>query len=108
MKLILNSLDARKDVGGTRSMDIAWPRAKNEQLQVPGCVTGLERPPRQSNQRLNASFLEPGLTALVLAFASAGQSLRCVAAAFGRPITPSGTRLFGALYELRVRRTGDS
>jgi signal transduction histidine kinase len=56
MNLIINSIDATKDVDGTREIAIKSQRAENEQLQVSVSDTGIGLPPRQADQIFNPFF----------------------------------------------------
>jgi PAS domain S-box-containing protein len=56
MNLIINSIDAMKDVEGTREIAIKSQRAKNEQLQVSVIDTGLGLPSQRADQIFNAFF----------------------------------------------------
>jgi C4-dicarboxylate-specific signal transduction histidine kinase len=56
MNLIANSIDALKDVDGTRELVIKSQRAENEQLQVSVSDTGIGLPPRQADQIFNPFF----------------------------------------------------
>jgi signal transduction histidine kinase len=56
MNLMMNSIDAMKDVDGTRELAIKSRRAKNEQLMVSVSDTGVGLPPQQANQIFDAFF----------------------------------------------------
>src|SRR5947209_7507967 len=56
MNLIMNSIDAMKDVDGTRELTIKSQRAENEQLLVSVSDTGVGLPPQQAEQIFNAFF----------------------------------------------------
>jgi PAS domain S-box-containing protein len=56
MNLILNSIDAMKDVGGTRELDICSRRTEDGQLMVLVRDTGVGLPPQQADQIFNAFF----------------------------------------------------
>jgi signal transduction histidine kinase len=56
MNLMLNGIDAMKDVDGTRELAIKSQRAENEQLQVSVSDTGVGLPPQQADQIFNAFF----------------------------------------------------
>ncbi|HUC27944.1 MAG TPA: PAS domain S-box protein [Candidatus Acidoferrum sp.] len=56
MNLIMNSIDAMKDVDGTRELTIKSERAENEQLLVSVSDTGVGLPPQQADQIFNAFF----------------------------------------------------
>jgi C4-dicarboxylate-specific signal transduction histidine kinase len=56
MNLMINSIDATKNVEGTRELVIKSQRAENEQLQVSVSDTGIGLPPQQEDQIFNAFF----------------------------------------------------
>src|ERR1039458_5602827 len=56
MNLIINSIDAMKDVDGTREIAITSQRAENEQLQVSVSDTGIGLPSQRADQIFNAFF----------------------------------------------------
>jgi C4-dicarboxylate-specific signal transduction histidine kinase len=56
MNLIVNSIDAMKDVDGTRELVICSQQADAGQLMVSVCDTGVGLPPRQGDQIFNAFF----------------------------------------------------
>jgi C4-dicarboxylate-specific signal transduction histidine kinase len=56
MNLMINSIDAMKDVDGTRRLDIISKRAENDQLTVSVSDTGLGLPLQQADQIFNAFF----------------------------------------------------
>jgi PAS domain S-box-containing protein len=56
MNLILNSIDAMRDVDGTRELAIQSQRAENEQLQITVSDTGVGLPPKQADKIFNAFF----------------------------------------------------
>jgi PAS domain S-box-containing protein len=56
MNLIVNSIDAMKDVAGTRELDITSQPAENEHLRVSVSDTGVGLPPQQADQIFNAFF----------------------------------------------------
>jgi NO-binding membrane sensor protein with MHYT domain len=56
MNLISNSIDAMKDVDGTRELAIKSRRAENEQLMLSVSDTGVGLPPQQADQIFNAFF----------------------------------------------------
>jgi PAS domain S-box-containing protein len=56
MNLIINSIDAMKDVDGPRELVIKSERADNEQLMVSISDTGVGLPPQQTDQIFNAFF----------------------------------------------------
>jgi signal transduction histidine kinase len=56
MNLIGNSIDAMKDMDGTRELAIKSQRAENGHLMVSVSDTGVGLPPRQADQIFNAFF----------------------------------------------------
>src|SRR3981081_2110679 len=56
MNLVSNSIDALKDVDGTRELAIKSRRGENEQLMVSVSDTGVGLPPQQANQIFDAFF----------------------------------------------------
>jgi signal transduction histidine kinase len=56
MNLIMNSIDAMKDVDGTRELAIKSQRGQNGELQVSVSDTGVGLPSKQTDQIFNAFF----------------------------------------------------
>jgi PAS domain S-box-containing protein len=56
MNLLLNGMDAMKDVDTTRELIIKSQPAKNELVMVSVCDTGVGLPPQQAEQIFNAFF----------------------------------------------------
>jgi NO-binding membrane sensor protein with MHYT domain len=56
MNLIGNSIDAMKDMNGTRELAIKSERAENDHLMVSVSDTGMGLPPQQADQIFNAFF----------------------------------------------------
>jgi C4-dicarboxylate-specific signal transduction histidine kinase len=56
MNLIVNSIDAMKEVEGTRNLAIKSQRAENEQVMLSVSDTGVGLPPQQADQIFNAFF----------------------------------------------------
>jgi C4-dicarboxylate-specific signal transduction histidine kinase len=56
MNLMMNAIDAMKDVDGARELIIKSQRAANEQLMVSVSDTGVGLPPQQADQIFNAFF----------------------------------------------------
>jgi signal transduction histidine kinase len=54
--LIINGIDAMKDVDGTRELAIKSQRAENEQVMVSVSDTGAGLPPQQTDEIFNAFF----------------------------------------------------
>ncbi len=56
MNLMINGIDAMKDVEGTRELSIKSQPAENEQLLISVSDTGPGLPPQQADQIFNAFF----------------------------------------------------
>src|SRR5882672_4508853 len=56
MNLMVNAIDAMKDVDGTRELDIKSERTEDEQLLLSVSDTGAGLPPQQADQIFNAFF----------------------------------------------------
>jgi C4-dicarboxylate-specific signal transduction histidine kinase len=56
MNLMINGIDAMKDVNGTRELTINSQRTDSEQVQVSIRDTGVGLPPQQADQIFNAFF----------------------------------------------------
>jgi PAS domain S-box-containing protein len=56
MNLMMNSIDAMKDVNGTRELTVHSQRGENEELVVSVSDTGVGLPPRQADQIFDAFF----------------------------------------------------
>jgi PAS domain S-box-containing protein len=56
MNLMINGIEAMKDVGGTRELAIKSQEAENEQVLVSVSDTGVGLPPHQMDQIFNAFF----------------------------------------------------
>jgi len=56
MNLMVNSIDAMKDVDGTRELAVKSQPAENDQLMVSVSDTGVGLPPQQADQIFNAFF----------------------------------------------------
>ncbi len=56
MNLMINGIDAMKNVDGVRELAIKSQRAENEQLLVSVSDTGVGLPPKQADQIFNAFF----------------------------------------------------
>jgi C4-dicarboxylate-specific signal transduction histidine kinase len=56
MNLMINGIDAMKNVDGTRELTIKSQRAENKELLVSVSDTGVGLPPQQSDQIFNAFF----------------------------------------------------
>jgi C4-dicarboxylate-specific signal transduction histidine kinase len=56
MNLMINGIDAMKDVDGTRELAIKSQRAENEEVMVSVTDSGVGLPPQQGEQIFNAFF----------------------------------------------------
>ena len=56
MNLMINGIDAMKDVDGTRELTIKSQRAEDDQLLVSVSDTGVGLPAQQADQIFNAFF----------------------------------------------------
>jgi signal transduction histidine kinase len=56
MNLMMNGIDAMKEVDGARELTIKSQRAENEQLQVSVSDTGVGLPPQHADKVFNAFF----------------------------------------------------
>ena len=56
MNLMINGIDAMKDVDGTRELALQSRRGENEQVVLSVCDTGVGLPPQQADQIFNAFF----------------------------------------------------
>jgi len=56
MNLMMNSIDAMKDVDGTRDLTIQSQRGENGQVLISVSDTGVGLPPQQADQIFNAFF----------------------------------------------------
>src|SRR5438128_12151096 len=67
MNLIMNSIDAMKNVDGARELVIKSQREENERILVSVSDTGVGLPPQQADQIFNAFFTtKPDGTGMVL------------------------------------------
>jgi len=87
MNLIMNSIDAMKDVDDTRELVIKSQNSENEHLLVSVGDTGVGLPPQQADQISMPSLL-PSPTAPAWDFASAAPSSNRMVAACGLPNNP--------------------
>jgi C4-dicarboxylate-specific signal transduction histidine kinase len=56
VNLMINSIDAMKDVAGMRELAISSQRAENEQVMISVSDTGVGLPPQRADQTFNAFF----------------------------------------------------
>jgi signal transduction histidine kinase len=97
MNLILNGIDAMKDVDGTRELTIESQRAENGQLLISVSDTGVGLPPQHADQVFNAFFTtKPHGTGMGLRIS------RCIVESHGGRLwagdnTPRGARFYFTL-----------
>ena len=97
MNLMINGIDAMKDVDGTRELAIKSQRAENEQLWCPSAIPAWGFP-RSRRTRSSMRSLPPNLTAPAWDFRSAARSLNRMAAACGLPTTLRAAPTFISRY----------
>ncbi len=125
MNLIVNSIDAMKDVDGARELAVKSQRTKKEEVLVSVCDTGVGLPPQQVDQIFNAffttkahgtgmglprssmRFLRRRRTGREWGFASAGPSLNRMAGACGLPTTLRAGQVFISLYLRKSRQRNE-
>ena len=97
MNLIVNGIDAMKEVDGTRELVINSQRAENEQVVVSVSDTGVGLPPQHADQIFNA-FFTTKLHGTGMGLRSAAPSLNRTVAACGLPTT----RPRGAIFHFTL------
>jgi Histidine kinase-, DNA gyrase B-, and HSP90-like ATPase len=102
MNLMINGMDAMKNVDGRRELTIKSQRAGNEQLPVSVSDTGVGLPPQQIDQ-ISDTFFTPSPTAPAWDFASAAPSLNRMAAPCGLLTTLRAAQAFVSRYPPRPR-----
>ena len=108
MNLILNGIDAMKDVDGTRELAIKSERAENEQLMVSISRYRRRASPGSRQTRSSMRSLPPSLTAPAWDFGSAAPSSNRTAAACGLPTVPRVARVFISPCLLKPRPRNDA
>jgi len=98
MNLIMNSIDAMKEVRGNGRWLSSRMRAEDRHLLVSVSDTGVGLPPQDVSQIFNCILYEPNRTAPVWDCPSAAPSLNRMAAACGPP--PNSGR--GATFHLTL------
>ncbi len=93
MNLIVNSIEAMKDVDGIRELVIKSQRVENDQVLVSVSDTGVGLPPQLMEQMFDP-FFTTNPTALARDFASAVQSLSRMVGTFGRSVPQGMAQLF--------------
>jgi hypothetical protein len=96
MNLCINSIDAMKDVDGTRELIVKSQGAENEHLMVSVSDTGVGCP-RSRWSRSSMPSLLPSPTGPAWDFASAAPSSNRMVAACGLPTTSRGGSLYFTL-----------
>src|ERR1700694_4753184 len=97
MNLIMNSIDAMKDVEGTRELVIKSQRSENEHLLVSVSDTGVGLPPRHADQIFNAFFTtKPDGTGMGLRIS------RSIAESHGGRLWAADNSLRGASFSLTL------
>jgi C4-dicarboxylate-specific signal transduction histidine kinase len=97
MNLMMNGIDAMKDVDGTRELTINSGRSVNEHLQVSVSDTGVGLPPQQADQIFNAFFTtKPNGTGMGLSIS------RSIIEAHGGRLWASANGSRGAIFHLTL------
>lgn len=103
MNLIVNSIEAMKDVDGTRELTIKSQAGENDELVVSISDTGVGIPPQQADQIFNAFFTtKPEGTGMGLRIS------RSIAEAHGGRLGASMNSPRGATFHLSLPVKGDS
>jgi signal transduction histidine kinase len=107
MNLMMNSIDAMKDVDGTRELDVKSRRGENEELVVSVSDTGPGLPAQQADQIFNAFFTtKPHGTGMGLRISR--PSWNRMAAACGLPIILHAAQAFTSPCPPKLRFTTDT
>jgi C4-dicarboxylate-specific signal transduction histidine kinase len=102
MNLIVNSIDAMRDVNGTRELTINSQRGENDELVVSISDTGVGIPPQQADQIFNAFFTtKPEGTGMGLRIS------RSIAEAHGGRLWVAMNSARGATFHLSFPAKGD-
>ena len=97
MNLMLNGIDAMKDVDGTRELAIRSQRSANEQLMISVSDTGTGVPLQQADQIFNAFFTtKPHGTGMGLRIS------RSIVEAHGGRLWAADNCLHGASFQLTL------
>ena len=107
MNLMLNGIDAMKDVDGTRELIIKSQPAKNDQLLVSVSDTGVGLPPQQADQIFNAFFTTKPMGPAWDSASAAPSSNRMVAAC-GLLTTPRAAQVFVSPYPPKPRQMNEA
>jgi C4-dicarboxylate-specific signal transduction histidine kinase len=93
MNLMINAIDAMKDVDGPRELIMRSQQAEDGQVMVSTSDTGVGLPPQQADQIFNA-FFTTKRHGTGMGFGSAAPSLNRMEAACGLPKTLPGAQAF--------------
>jgi len=96
MNLMINGIDAMKDVDGARELAIKAQKAQDDRILVSVSDTGVGLPVQQADQIFTA-FLPRSLKGPAWACPSATPSLNRMAGACGLPTTLRGANLYFTL-----------
>jgi len=106
MNLVMNSIEAMKDVDGTRELAIKSRRGENEQIVLVSVSdTGVGLPPSMTRSSIHSS--PPSFMGPVWDCPSAARSSSRMAAACGLPTTVHGAQAFTSTSPRKRRHTGD-
>ena len=102
MNLVMNSVDAMKDVDGTRELAIQSQRAEDGQLLVSVSDTGVGLPPQQADQIFNAFFTtKPQGTGMGLRISHS------IVESHGGRLWAAGNSPRGAIFQFTLPADGD-
>ena len=102
MNLLVNSIDAMRNVNGTRELTINSQRGKNDELVVSVSDTGMGIPPQQADQIFNAFFTtKPEGTGMGLRIS------RSIAEAHGGSLRVVTNPSRGAIFQINLPAIGD-
>jgi C4-dicarboxylate-specific signal transduction histidine kinase len=103
MNLMINSIEAMKDVDGPRELSIKLERAEEEQLMVSVSDTGVGVPPQQADQIFNAFFTtKPDGTGMGLRIS------RSIVESHGGRLWATGNSPRGASFHLTLPSKAES
>jgi len=106
MNLIVNGIDAMKDVDGARELAVKSQRTEKEEVLVSVGDTGVGLP-RSRRTRSSTRFLQRSLTEPAWGFASVAPSLNRMAGACGLPTTLRAAQVFISLYPRKSRQRNE-
>jgi C4-dicarboxylate-specific signal transduction histidine kinase len=107
MNLIVNSIDAMKDVDGPRELVISSQRTENAEVLVSVIDTGVGLPQQQASQIFNAFFTTKN-HGTGLGFGSAARSSNRTAGVCGLPTTHHAAQAFISRCLPKLRHRGDA